>query len=261
MRQHTRTLLIAVAMAFPAVITAQEPVDVTKLTFSAPSTIATLEKNDIKGQPARLAWSADGSELYLQSIDGNFGLPPAPQRHYVFDATTGKKRSAQGEPEWAAAYWAMKSDRAAPDLPSMQIDLTSETRVEKMVSTPMGGALARGGVGGDAGTGAGEAMSAAQNQTPVPVHTMRLGGETIGEFVNTVIVPGLTFGWGPKGSKVIAFSAQRSGRVVVMDNTGKKHEVGGTKDALLPAWSPDGQRLAWIQRDGKKYELKIARVE
>ena len=58
-----------------------------------------------------------------------------------------------------------------------------------------------------AGTGAGEAISAAQNQTPVPVHTMRLAGETIGEFVNTVIVPGLTFGWGPKGSKVIAYSA------------------------------------------------------
>lgn len=261
MRQHLRLLIIPVAAALPVTIAAQATIDVAKLTFSSPTTVATFDRGDIKGQPARLAWSADGSQLYLQAIDGNFGLPPAPQRHYVFDASSGKKRNVQEEPDWASAYWTAKSDRAAPDAPAMKIDLTSETRVEKMISTPMGGALARGGVGGDSGTGAGEAMTAAQNQTQIPVHTMRLGGEVIGEFVNTVIVPGLTFGWGPKGSKVIAFSAQRSGRVVVMDDAGRKQEIGGTKDALLPAWSPDGGKIAWLQRDGKKYELKIARVE
>jgi Tol biopolymer transport system component len=90
---------------------------------------------------------------------------------------------------------------------------------------------------------------------------MRLAGETVGEFVNSVIVPGLTFGWGPKGSTVIAYAAQKSGRVVVMDAKGSKQEVAGSKDAILPAWSPDGSRLAWLQKDGKKkYELRIAKT-
>jgi hypothetical protein len=46
-----------------------------------------------------------------------------------------------------------------------------------------------------------------------------------------------------------------------MDRSGTKQEIAGSKDALLPAWSPDGMRLAWLQRDGKKkYQLKIASV-
>jgi hypothetical protein len=46
-----------------------------------------------------------------------------------------------------------------------------------------------------------------------------------------------------------------------MDAKGSKQEVAGSKDAILPAWSPDGSRLAWLQKDGKKkYELRIAKT-
>jgi Tol biopolymer transport system component len=46
-----------------------------------------------------------------------------------------------------------------------------------------------------------------------------------------------------------------------MDSKGKKQELTETKDAILPAWSPDGSRLAWLQKDGKKkYELRIAKT-
>jgi hypothetical protein len=89
---------------------------------------------------------------------------------------------------------------------------------------------------------------------------MFVHGELVGEFVNSVIVPGLTFGWGPRGSKVIAY-ANKSGRVMVMDDKGVKKEVSRTEDAVLPAWSPDATRLAWLQKDGRrKFDLQVARV-
>ena len=103
-------------------------------------------------------------------------------------------------------------------------------------------------------------MAAAYNQQPVPVHTMLLNGEVVGEYVNSVIVPGQTFGWGPQGSRVIAYAA-KGGSIVVMNDKGVKQEIPGTKDALFPAWSPDGKRLAWLQKDGKKkMVLKIVEI-
>ena len=79
------------------------------------------------------------------------------------------------------------------------------------------------------------------------------------QFVNSVIVPGLTFGCGPRSSEAIAYTATSTGRIVVMDAAGAKKEMPDTKDALLPAWSPDASKLAWLEKDGrKKYVLQIA---
>ena len=90
---------------------------------------------------------------------------------------------------------------------------------------------------------------------------MLLKGETVGEFINSVIVPGLTFGWGPKGSKTIAFAQQKTGRLVIMNEQGMRQEVAGSQNALLPAWSPSGDRLAWLEKDGRrKFRLQVARV-
>jgi hypothetical protein len=91
---------------------------------------------------------------------------------------------------------------------------------------------------------------------------MSLHGKTIGEFENTVIVPGLTFGWGPPTSRLIAYAAPPNGRVFIMDEKGKRRDVKDTKDSLLPAWSPDGTRLVWVRKDGRrKILLQVARVE
>ena len=126
----------------------------------------------------------------------------------------------------------------------------------------MGGDLARGGpAGGGRGTSSGDAIAAAYNQQRVPVHTMMLHGEIVAEYINSVIVPGQTFGWGPAGSKVIAYSAYKGGRLVIMDETGTKQEIDGTKNVVFPAWSPDSSRLAWLEKDGRKtYVLKTATV-
>jgi len=252
----------AALIALPAILAAQSPMRVGTLKLSGPSKIAGLDMDKLKGQPSRLAWSADGTQLYVQTMEGNFGRPGQKLRHYAVMLADGSRQDLQAEPDWASAYWTEKSGQTSPDGPPLKIELKTETRTEKTVSTPMGGELARGGTGGESGSGAGDALAAAYNQQPVPVNTMLVSGSIVGQFVNAVIVPGLTFGWGPTGSKVIAFAEHKSGRVVVMDERGEKREVPGSKDAILPAWSADGTRIAWLQRDGKKkFTLQVARVE
>jgi hypothetical protein len=259
----TRPTLAGVALiALPAILAAQSPIRVDSLKVSEPVKVIELDMDKLKGQPSRLAWSADGTQLYVQTMEGNFGQPGQKHHHYTVIVADGSRKDVQAEPEWASAYWTVKSGQSSPDGPPLKIELKQEMRKEQTVSSPMGGALARGGTGGDTGTGAGEAMSAAYNQQPVPVNTMLLRGTAIGQFVNSVIVPGLTFGWGPKGTKAIAFADPKNGRVVVLDERGEKREVPGSKEAVLPAWSEDGTRIAWLQKDGKKkYVLQIARVE
>lgn len=259
MKALLNTLMIVV---LPATLMAQSPVAVGSLTLSASSTVATLDMGKLKGEPARLAWSPDGSQFYLQTIEGPFHQPKS-VRHYLIDAKSGDTKDVQAEPAWFSAYWSVKSHKASPDVPASEIALTSENRREKTTSVPRGGDLARGGADtGESGSSAGDALAAAANSQTVIVHTMKLHGETIGEFINSVIVPGLTFGWAPKGSKAIAYSAQKSGKLVVMNTEGKKQELDDTKDTLLPMWSADATQLAWLQRDGrKKYELKVANLK
>lgn len=261
MRQPTLTARTALAAIAAAVLsnttTAQQPLRADRMTVSAPVTVATID--DLKGAPARLAWSSDGSQLYFQTLEGTFNKPWK-LRHYVISEADGKTREIDAEPEWADAYWKTKSTQGSPDDPELKIEIKSEAKQERTTSVPMGGDLARGGATESTGTSNEDSVAAAMNAQTVFRHSMLLKGETIGFFENTVIVPGLTFGWGPKGSNVIAYTA-KNGRVVVMDATGAKKEIAASKNAVLPAWSPDGSRLAWLQRDGKKkVVLQVARV-
>lgn len=254
-----KTLVHAMMIvALPVAVSAQTPLPVGSLIISAPSTLAELDMAKLKGEPSRLAWSADGNEIYLQTIEGPFQAPKA-VRHYVIGAD-GKAKDVEGEPAWFSTYWTAKSDRSSPDSPGTTIELQSENRIEKTTSVPRGGDLARGGtVSGDGGSTSGEAVAAASNSQTVTVHTMKLLGQAIGEFTNSVIVPGMTFAWGPRGSRAIAYAQPKGGKLVLMGVDGKRQEVDGTKDSLFPMWSSDGTRLAWLQRDGKKrFELKAA---
>lgn len=236
----------------PAIAAAQAPVRAESLTIAEPVTLATIDLSDVKGQPSRLAWSPDGTELYFQTLEGQFGKADAKLRHYVLSAADGKRKTVQAEPEWAAAYWTVKSWKASPDETPLTIELKSEQRLETTTSVPRGGDLARGGTSTAMGTSTEDGIKAAYNAQTVFTNSMRLHGEIVGQFENSVIVPGLTFGWAPAGLRAIAFAAQKSGRVVVMDGDGKKTEIAGSKDALLPAWSPDGRKLAWLQKDGRR---------
>jgi hypothetical protein len=252
------TAACVLAMLLPARAAVQGPPRVNSLRFAPPAPLVSFDMDDLKGEPARLAWSPDGTQLYLQTLEGGFGRDDGPRHHYVMAAATGERQELQSEPEWAAEYWAAKSGQSSPDEPPLTIELQTERVKERTTSLPRGGALARGGT--TPSITENDELTIVGAQT-VSVITLLLRGEIVGQFTNAVLVPGLTYGWGPMGAKVIAYAAPKDGRIVVMDDLGQKQEIGGSKDAILPAWSPDGDRVAWLQKDGRrKYLLQVSRV-
>ena len=264
-----RAVLASILALAPAVAIAQQPLKVGSISATAPRTVAAFETRDVKGEPIRLLWSEDGTELYLQTSEKERGRVNTITSHHVFSVESGKMKKVDNEPAWAKAAWAAKSDRSAPDKPSFMIDVGSEKRVARGVSAPMGGDMARGAVGGsgDIGGGAGgtsadEAIGVAQGSQGVTVLSLKLGGKVIGEFINAAIVPGTTFGWGPKGTKAIAYSNPGNGRIVIMDVEGKTQELDATGDTLLPVFSSDGTQLAWLRKDGRnKYQLQVTKLD
>ncbi len=244
-------------LALTLIITSVSPaVDASKLKLSAPAPIVEFDAKKLKGVLYRLAWSPDGQQLYLQTIERDRAGNITTAHHYLMALNGEAPKRVDQEPAWSAAYWEWKSTRAAPGRPAFKIDLEESQRRVKTTSTPMGGDLAKGGleasgamapIGGGA---AGEGMTAAMQSQIAHYYTLKLKGEVVGEFVNAAAIPGLTFGWGPPGTGLIAFS-NPDGRVVVMDDQGRKQEISSSKSTLLPAWTDDGKRLAYLQRTGK----------
>lgn len=254
----TALLLLA---TMPVVLAEQGGVRVASLTVSRPVTLATIDAREVGGAPSRLSWSPNSRELYFQTLEGAFGKPDATLRHYVFSVPSGSRTTLPAEPEWASAYWLAKSGQTSPDPNPLRIELESELRRERTTSVPRGGALARGGTSTGNGTSMDDGVAAAYTSQNIVVNTMELHAETVGEFYNSVIVPGLTFGWGPPGARLIAFAGKKGGRIFIMDERGRKKSVQGSKDAVLPAWSSDGAELAWLQKDGRRgYVLQVAHV-
>jgi hypothetical protein len=234
------------------------------LSVSAPSALGTLDFGKLKGEPFRLAWSPDGSQLYLQTVERDEHGNVKNARHFIIKVAEATPKGIDAEPSWASEYWAWKSGQAAPGLPALKIDVEQRDETRRTTATPMGGDLARGGTGGGGRAGGattvGDVAAAASLSQQVHVVTLRLRGEKIGEWVNSAVVPGLTFGWAPEGTGLIAFT-DAEGHLVLMDDKAAKQKLLGTEDVLLPAWSTDGKQLAWIERDGKKGTLRVARVD
>jgi len=85
--------------------------------------------------------------------------------------------------------------------------------------------------------------------------TFTLLGETVSDFKDTRPIPGLMFGWGPRGSGAIAYT-DSTGRLFFLDGARHKQTAAGVKDATLPAWTDDGTRIAYAVKQGrKKYQL------
>lgn len=252
-------LLLVSALSTSPGQTPGTAVDAATVKVGAPQTIGEIDLGKLKGELRQVAWSRDGAELYLQTADGH----PSSEtlRHYLVAVAGGAPKAIDTEPEWATDYWNFKSDRFAPGLRSLIIGF--EQKLEK---------LKVGTGSGRPGEMAGTASGASAGSIPVDIEKTAEGqyqnyarltfaGETISEFLNRMPIPGLMFSWGPVGSGAMAYTDREQGRLMFVDQHKHKQTIAGVKDALLPAWSLDGARLAWVQKvKGKKYTLLWATV-
>ena len=246
-----------------ALTLAQAPVPVADIKL-APSTTITIDLGKLNGKLVRqLAWSPDAAELYLMTYD------PAPNAlvkqayHFLIRLDTGATKAVDAVPKWAEDYLTWKAGQASPDDSTLKIDPLSERKLMSAVSLPFGGDLARGGTdGGTSGLSTESAMSAANASQMVDVRTLKLKGQVIGQWINAPTVPGQTYGWGPKGSGLIAYADHKSGRLVLMNLAGNRQTVDGPKNVILPAFSNDGSRLAYLEGRGRnKFALVVAAVQ
>jgi hypothetical protein len=226
--------------------------DASAVKVGAPATITELDLGKLKGELRQLGWSIDGAELYVQTADGS---PTAEKlRHYVVTVAGGAVKQVDAPPQWAVDYWTAKSDRFAPGLRSLMIELE-----QKQENVKIGTGSGRPGEMGIAGGGVSvDKIAEGQKQT---VWRLTVLGETVSEFENQAVIPGLMFSWGPPGTGAIAYTDRELGHLMLLDPNRHKQIVSGVKDALLPAWSTDGMRLAWVQKAGRrKYTLVWATV-
>jgi hypothetical protein len=234
-----------------------------QISLSLPQPVAEIDTGKLKGDVARLAWSPDASELYLQTIEREKSGAVKSAKHYVI-ATAGKTiKNVDQEPAWAAKYWTWKSAQASPAAPAFKIDVKQREETIRATSSPTGGAMARGGTANPTdGTSFEEVANAANQTQKAVIFTLRVGEEKIGEWTNEAVMPGVNFGWAPPPLPLLAFAKRDGGPITVLDPSGAKQELAGPKAAVLPAWSDDGKRLAWLERkDKKKYQLMIAVIQ
>jgi len=229
------------------------------ITLGPPQRIATLDK--IKGEPIQIAWSPDDTELYIESGQrtriGTFESP----KHYVITIATQQVKNVDAPPQWATDYQSWKGNKWAPGNHAVVIDITEENRTVRAVSAPMGGALAKGGESGASTGNMDDAVGASLASQMQHVISLRLKGETVGEYVNTQFMPGYTFGWAPQSvGPYIAYGGP-DGRLAVLDAQGSKTIAPDAKNVVLPAWANDGKRIAFVEKTGKKFDLYVTDVK
>jgi hypothetical protein len=231
------------------------------VTIATPAKITTIDTGKGK-EPTQLAWSSDGGPLFVQTSERDAQGMTVHPRFFTLTVAEPALKPADAPPPWATEYWVWKSAQYAPGSKTFGVDVKQGQQRLSATATPMGGDLARGGAdpGGSGGTAAGDVAAArAQQQTQNTV-SLTVKGESVGEFVGQQFLPGYTFGWSPQAIGMIAY-ANQSGHLAVMDQEGHRQQVDSTKDVILPAWSPDGSKIAFLQKAGKnKYDLFIASV-
>jgi hypothetical protein len=249
------TLLLTLAISI-----FQGPVKADSLKLSDPKSVATitLDKDVVR----RLAWNADGTELYVQTAELKVDALPKTAFHSVINLAAGKIQRIDAEPKWAEDYHEWKSWKSAPGDDAFMIELATEQRRNSATALPMAGEMARGGGVDPATTGASveSVMAVAQQSQSGTANIMRLKGQTVGEWLNQPIVPGQTFGWGPAGSGVIAYADVQNRQLILMDKNGQRQKIGGTKGVWTPSFSADFTKLAWIEIKGKKATVYVADI-
>jgi hypothetical protein len=236
------------------------PIDVTTIEVGTSTVVAEIDTGKLKGEARRLCWSEDGATLYLQTAEGT---PPLERlHHYAIAVQGGAIEPLAEEPKWATAYWAVKQDRVAPGIESLVIDVVQGSENMKTGTGPAG-VLDRSASPDSVATSNPSVESLASgnmgNQRARVVRLTLLGND-IATWINERPMPGTRFSWGPNGGGALVYVGEK-GQLVFFDQKKQKRPVAGTKDTLLPAWSADGKRLAYLQKTGrKKFALTTAPV-
>jgi hypothetical protein len=215
--------------------------DVSTLKVSAPVVVAELDLGSLKGELRQIGWSPDRSQLYVQTAEGN---PTSPKlHHYVVTTSGGAIAPSKEPPSWAQDYWLHKSDRFAPGIGSLFIDVDQKFETMKY-GTGSAGAIDQ----GDRATGGltTSGMNAERAAVSDKLHVVRLMlvGEAVSEFVNEAPVPGLMFGWGPAGSG--RDRVHRSRRPAVPVRSQQAQGVGVRREERAPAGVVDRRRAARV---------------
>lgn len=212
-----------------------ESIDARKAKCSRPVRLASISQQMLHGRPARLAWSPEGRQIYVWG----YTQVSTAEGHVLAAVADGSVSQAASAPAWAQHYWLWKAARSAPWLPTLA--LTSSTTFRTAYNTIDPGNPSR-------------AFAPATGQTATNVLTLH--SEVVAEASGSLVMPGLTFGWSPFAMGAIAF-ATPSGRLVIMDCEARKLNVEGTRNVLLPAWSEDGSRIAYLAPQGNDYVLYL----
>lgn len=228
------------------------PVDVSSLIAGPPTVVVELDLGKLKGEPRQLCWSPDLTELYLQTAEGK---PPQERlRHYVITVAGGAMASVERVPAWAVEYWNVKQDRIAPGMPSLEIAVEQTVETLK-TGVGQAGVLDRqsspSGVVANNGPTPDSLAAGQHGNSLANVVRLKLVGEEIAIWVNERPIPGTRFGWGPSGTGSLV-CLDEQGSLVLFDRLKHRQTIKGVKDAMLPAWSADGARLAYVQKLGKK---------
>lgn len=257
----SQSTLIAMALA---ALAQQTTTDARQVTLSAPQAIVIVDTDKLKGSITNLSWSPDGQEMYMQTVERDRQGNVKSAKHYLI-SLAAKSLKGGDQPPWVPVYTAWKSAPASPAAPLFRIAVEEREDV-KRATAAVGNLAKGGGSGGEArggipGTSAEEVGAIADQSYKVHVWSLKLKGTLIGEWVNEGVVPGLNWSWAPAPIRLIAFTKREGGSMTVMDEQGRKQELAGPKNALLPAWSPDGKKMAWFEKKGgKTFELTIADV-
>ena len=159
-------------------------------------------------------------------------------------------------PSGPRLYWAWKSARMPPGHPELVIQVESHNKGGSIPTESLSAKAANVG-----GRGLENAVAAQNEAEGSVVRTLTLKGEPIGQFVNQPLVPGTTFGWSPETLHALAYT-KTNGRLALMDLQGGNLEIEGSKSIQLPAWSPDGSKIVYVEVLGRhRFTLMQVLVE
>ncbi len=105
----------------------------TQITMAPPQPIAEIDAGKLKGELARLAWSDDGSEFYVQTIERDRTGNLKAAHHYLVSAASKNMKDVDQEPAWAAKYWQWKSAQSSPAAAGFKINVEERTETKRAV--------------------------------------------------------------------------------------------------------------------------------